>query len=68
VKIIHVKAIVRWWLENVFSQLDLESWYQTAYFLLHGRWGADFDWLENQPFSKIKQMISTTNAHAGKFM
>lgn len=61
-----IKPILNWFIENLYSNINLNDWYKTSYFLLRGRWGSDLDWLESQPMSRLLKMIEMMNLHFGK--
>jgi hypothetical protein len=54
------RHFAKWSAENIFSEsvFSVESWLEVAFHLNKQRWDNGLDWLEQQPMSKIKAMIS----------
>ena len=57
-----IVQVLAWWVErNILEEkiMKLEDWYNLAFHLQKQRWGADMEWLEDQPMSKILLMLDT---------
>lgn len=54
------KETVNWCVDSIFADsiMTVENWMEVAFHLCKQRWDSSIDWLENQPMSKIKLMIS----------
>lgn len=51
---------MKWCSENIIEEniFSVESWLEVAFHLNKQRWDSGLDWLEKQPMSMIKTMIS----------
>ncbi len=60
------RFFVNWAVSNVLNEniLEVENWLEVSFHLAKQRWGPEVDWLEEQPMSKIKTMISITEKFA----
>lgn len=54
------RVFVKWCSENIIEEniFSVESWLEVAFHLNKQRWDSGLDWLEKQPMSLIKTMIS----------
>jgi len=54
------RALTNWMVDNIFSDsiFSVENWLEVAFHLCKQRWDQSIDWLEDQPMSKVKLMIS----------
>jgi hypothetical protein len=54
------RAIIKWTIDTLLEEniLTAENWMELSFHLNKQRWDSGVDWLENQPMSKIKVMIS----------
>lgn len=55
-----------WMVDTIFSDsiLTVENWMEVAFALCKQRWDQSIDWLETQPMSKIRLMISINEKFA----
>lgn len=60
------KKFVNWVLENILEDniLTVENWLEISFHLCKQRWDQSMDWLERQPMSKVKVMISVLESYA----
>ena len=55
-------SVLLWWVQkNIFEDklMKLKDWFNLSFHLQKQRWGADMDWLEDQPMPKILLMLDT---------
>ena len=54
------RSFAKWASTNIFEEniFSVESWLEVAFHLNKQRWDSGVDWLEQQPMSKIKTMLS----------
>lgn len=59
------RALNNWAIDNIFADkiFPAEDWIELSFYLMKERWGADMDWLEKQPMSKILTMIEVQKRH-----
>lgn len=60
------RSMVDWCVDNIFADsiMTVENWMEVAFHLCKQRWDSSIDWLEDQPMSKIKLMISINEKFA----
>ena len=57
-----------WLEENELQQsiLEVDNWLSVAIGLLKGQWGTNLEWLESQPFSKVRILIDASTKYFTK--